>query len=213
MPMATIGYGAGAPLRTGGFYGLYDRRGRSELKTIDIGTGAVNPVPTAGQITLLNGVAQGTDYTARIGRKIEMTSVLLRFWFLPITTSAPVGDACRVIVFHDAQTNAAAPIVTDVLNAADYLSPNNLNNRDRFTTLWDKTITMNPVVYAAAAPTTGNPVTKALKLYRKIRKEVIFGGTAATVGSITSGGIFLLLISAEAQMQLSVNSRIRFKDS
>lgn len=203
-----------APLRTGGFYGLYDKRGRSELKTNDIATQTITPIPTAGSITLLNGVAQGTDYTQRIGRKVEMMSLLMRFWFFPISSaSGAFGDYVRVIVFYDNQTNAAAPVVGDVTATGAVLDPLNLNNRDRFTVLCDKTYTFNPVQYTATLPTGGNPVSKQLKIYKKMRKEVIYGGTGATVGSINSGGLFLYLQSSLGVIQTEYTSRVRFLDS
>lgn len=200
-----------APARTGGFYGVSSRRGQSELKVVDTTTAGVIPVAQAGSVTLLNGVATGTDYTSRIGRKIVLKSILMRFFFFDTTTTSN-GDNVRIIIFYDCQTNAAAPAVTDVINVADPLQPMNLNNRDRFLILKDKMITYNPGVYAANVLTGGNPVNKSWKTYKKMSKETIFGGTGATVGSIQSGGLFLLLISTNAQGNLNYNARVRFLD-
>lgn len=46
------------PPRTGGFYGLYTRRGREELKVIDTAQ-ITAPILTAATTILQNGVAQG----------------------------------------------------------------------------------------------------------------------------------------------------------
>jgi len=77
-----------APLRTGGFYGLWNGRRADELKTID--STATTDIPTAGLVNTISGVAAGTDYNNRIGRKIMMKSLLFRFALSPIATaSAP----------------------------------------------------------------------------------------------------------------------------
>lgn len=205
-----------APLRTGGFYGVYTRRGRDELKTVDVATASANLTLNAAFV-LLNGVTQGTDYTERIGRKTIMKSIFLRFSLVPnVANSAPTGDFARIIIFYDCQTNGAAPIAGDVLKSGtDYLSPLNLNNRDRFKILMDKLVSMNPNVYTAGAVTAGDPVNKTWKLYKKITMDTVFAGTNNTVASISTGSIYLMYMSAGATSYstLSYNSRIRFIDS
>lgn len=203
-----------APLRTGGFYGGYYRRGREELKIIDtedVATGFLS----AGAVTLLNGVAQGTDYTNRIGRKILLKSLLFRMSILPSSgASATTGDVVRVLIVYDCQTNAAAPAVTDIITAASYNNPMNLNNRDRFKIIADKFISMGASTYAAGALTDGSPTAKQFKIYKKFNMEEIFGNTGATVGSISTGGIFVLTISLGNQLtNYDFSSRIRFTDA
>lgn len=203
-----------APLRTGGWYGLYDRRGRTELKVIDTDNiqGAISSI---GTFTLINGVAQGTDYTARIGRKITMRSILIRLFFYPSSTvSAPIGDIIRVIVFFDSQTNGAAPAITDLLNTNAYDSPMNLNNRDRFRVITDKYMTMNANTYTTGAPTAGSPVTRHCKIWKKMGLETIFGATGGSVGSIQSGSLYLLIMNAvNNASQVDSYSRVRFVDN
>lgn len=205
-----------APLRTGGFYGVYTRRGRDELKVIDTVVATANLTLTAG-FALINGVTQGTDFDARIGRRTVMKSIFIRFTLYPnVANSAPIGDFARIIVLYDCQTNGAAPAAGDVLKtAADYLSPLNLNNRDRFKILHDKIVPMNPNVYTAGALTAGDPMNKSWKLFKKINMETIFGGTAQTVGSIQTGSVYIMYMSAGATSYstLAYNARVRFIDS
>lgn len=204
-----------APLRTGGFYGLYDRRGRNELKTIDGGTSSTNN-PSAGIVTLLNGVATGTDYTNRVGRKTIMKSILFRLSLVPnaSATNGSVGDVLRVMLIYDCQTNGAAPAVSDVLQGGTLNNPMNLTNRDRFKIISDKFLTMGSFVLAASSLTTGSPRPVQLKIYKKMNLEMIFSGTGNTVGSIQTGGLFLLLISLNNQITTSVwDTRIRFIDA
>lgn len=203
-----------APLRTGGFYGGYYKRGREELKTIDV-DGVSGTISSAGAVTLLNGVAQGTDYTDRIGRKVMLRSILWRGFVTPsAATSLPEGAFFRCILFYDAQTNASTPLVTDVLATTAYDAPLNLTNRDRFRVLYDKYCTINATQYTTGALTSGSPMPKHLKFYKKMSMEVIFGSTGSTVGSIQTGGVFLLTIcSVNVGCKLDMFSRIRFTDN
>lgn len=202
-----------APLRTGGFYGGYYKRGREELKTIDVDNiaGAVSSV---GAVVLLNGVPQGTDYTERIGRKVMMKSVLWRGFVTPnASVSLPEGAFFRYIIFYDAQTNATAPAVTDVLATNAYDAPLNLTNRDRFRVMVDKFCSINASTFTTGALSAGSPMPKALKFYKKMSMEVIFGSTGGTVGSIQTGGLFLLTIcSVNSGCKLDIYSRTRFTD-
>ena len=131
---------ATAPPRTGGFFGSWNRPGGlgPELKTIDVSTTTISPVAVAGATVLLNGVAQGSDYTNRIGRKVLLKSMLFRANMYPVlNTASPIGNTIRLLLVYDSQTNGALAAVADVLNAATYLQPTNLNNRDRFRILLD----------------------------------------------------------------------------
>lgn len=206
---------ARAPFRTGGFYGLYDRRGRNELKVINTDQSLSTTVASAGAVTLINGVAQGTDYTDRIGRKITMKSIFSKFFLLPNSTTNQVnGNIVRVMVFYDTQTNAAAPTVADVLQTAAYDAPINLSNRDRFKVILDKYYTMGAAVYTAGSLTSGAPFPAYCKKFKKCSLEVIFGGTGATVGSIQSGGLFMLTIAAvDSVTWCDTYHRVRFIDS
>jgi len=190
------GYGGSlrTPLRTGGFYGPYDRRGRAELKYIDVDQ-AATATTTAGTVTLLNGIAQGTDISNRIGRKFCLKSSLLRLAVYPNSaTTLQQGDIVRVMLLYDAQPNGVIATVADVLDGFTWESGMNLNNRDRFKVLMDKTFAMNPVVYTAGALTAGSPQLRVMKKYKKMNLDVINSGSAATIGSIQTGALLLLVI-------------------
>lgn len=202
--------GPRAPLRTGGFYGLYQQRGRNELKFIDVTSSGTTA--TAGAVTLLNGVATGTDITNRIGRKIMMKSILFRL-DLQTTATSLLGDFIRVLVVYDCQTNTTTPAVTDVI-VNNYNSPMNLSNRDRFKVLIDKHVIMNACDLTGGVVAGGDPMPKYVKVYKKMNLEVIFGGVNSNVGSINTGGIFLVLVSQNnALTTATLYSRIRFEDS
>lgn len=205
-----------APLRTGGFYGPYLRRGRDELKVIDTGPVTGN-TPASGGLTLLNGIIQGTDYTNRIGRRVIMKSLLFRFYLVPniAATNGALGDIVRVMLIYDCQANATAPSVPDILaNGGSFSSPMNLNNRDRFKVLTDKFVTIGSWAYTGSTLAAGSPRPSQFKIYKKMNMEIIFGGVGGTVGSIQTGAVYCLLISLNNSLTTSIfDSRIRFIDS
>jgi len=184
-----------------------------ELKTVD--TGTLNQlIDGTGDTVLLNGIAAGTDYTNRIGRKVILRSILARFTVLPGSTSVVTGDSVRVLIVYDSQSNGAQPTVADILNTANFLEPMNLSNRDRFKVLFDKQVPMNATVYAAASPTAGTPAPRVFKMYKKLNLDQIFQGTTAAFSSIASGSIWLLPISLQDDLNtLYYNVRIRYEDA
>lgn len=207
-----------APLRTGGFYGLYTGRGREELKVIDVQSGGNVATGTGGgSVILINGVAQGTDYTNRIGRKVMLKSCLLRMNIVPnIANSSPQGDVVRVMIVYDCQTNAAAPVLSDILlnPTVTYQSPMNLNNRDRFKILADKFYIMNANVYTAGALTAGSPRPVQIKIFKKMYMEEVFGGVGNTVGSIQTGALWLVIVGANTAFStFAYETRVRFVDA
>jgi len=205
-----------APMRTGGWYGTYNRRGRDELKFVDVddlGTSLVT-----GSVLLLNGIAQGTDYNQRIGRKCQLKSLFIRFTVNvnpgALGLLAPQGDVVRLLIVYDCQSNGAAPAITDVLSTVNYDSPMNLNNRDRFKILYDKFATMYAYTYSSGTTiVAGNAKPVFLQKYIKLGMEEIFGGTAASIGSIQTGSIYFLTISQNEITQVNLYSRVRYTDS
>lgn len=184
-----------------------------EFKTIDSGLQVVGVVGSGGSLSLLNGVAQGTDYTDRLGRVINIESLTLRvFGFINNATSASTGDYLRVMVIVDEQANGAAPSLTDILQASDFTQPNNLNFRDRFTTLYNQFHIIPSYTMTAGALSTGSPKPTMDDIYMNLDIKSIYGGTGATVANINTNAIYLLLITLNSSVNVLYNSRIRFTD-
>jgi len=207
-----------APPRTGGFYGYGNRRVGTgpEIKTIDSGSvGPQTVFDTAGSVLLINGVAQGDDYNARQGRKIQMQSVLCRIsvWEDP-NSNFNSGEIGRIMLVYDMQANGVAPTVANILQNSTWDSPNNLDNRNRFKTLYDKEFVMEAANFATAALTNGAPRPRIFKFYKKLNLPVTFSGTGATVGAISTGSLYLLYITANTSNSLIsyTNTRVRFVD-
>lgn len=183
-----------------------------ERKTVDQLATNVSPVPVAGSLTLLNGCAQGTDYTQRIGRKTVNRSVYLRATIFPTEGTAPLGDIVRILVILDKEPNGAAPVVADVLTSAAPEAPMNLNNRDRFVTISDQIVECEAGNWSAGNLTTGAPKTHYVSFFKPIKCETIWGGTGATIASIQSNAIYMLLVSSNGVYQMQYSTRVRFED-
>lgn len=157
---------------------------------------------SGGFLRALNLLAQGTDIDKRIGRKVMCKSLLLQLsWRLydftaddGNTTTAPVQ--IRSMLVWDKQPNNVHATIEDILYSLFNQggtqtpmpnSPNNLKNRDRFRTLWDCKDTLSP----------GGDSIRVYDKYIKINRETIFsdGSTSADIGSISTGVLYLLLLS------------------
>lgn len=189
-------------------------RGRgSELKTIDVNSFA--SFTTAGAVILLNGVTTGNDYNTRVGRKIRMRTLL--FKLSPyIGASVGIGDVIRVMIVYDNQTNGAAPTVASILQQAQWDSPINLDNRDRYKVIMDKFLPVDACAFAAGAITTGSFTPPVIQEFRNLNMDVQFNATGgALVTAISTGSVYLLAISQNTSSAIGYyyNSRIRFNDS
>jgi len=205
-----------APLRTGGYLSLYSgygqpKRSNMELKAKDTAASLVFTSDT-GNILLLNGIALGTDFNTRIGRKFTMKSILMRLSVFQGDTTPPRVANARVMIVYDSQTNTTAPTIAQVLNTtigSPVVRCNNLDNRDRFKVLLDYTCSISPNGQQCVFE----------KKYLRCDLETINGGTDATVGSITTGSLYLLCIGDNVAADPNPNPkgevfvRVRYSDA
>lgn len=203
-----------ATVRAGGF----GPRFPGELKAIDVVPSSSTCVLTTAGITLLNGVATGTDFTNRIGRKITMKSLFIRGWLQgqDIQNGSPLGNLCRIMVVYDKQPNGAALTGLQVLKTIDAADQLNLDNRDRFSVLVDKTVALGTITNVATQAVAGSPTCRAIKIYKRLNLDVQFIGTDATVASIQTGSLYLLTCGSQATSDghtFYFSSRVRFTDN
>lgn len=196
-----------------------------ELKVYDIAT-ATYQVNTSGSITLLANPVLGSDFNARIGRKIVLKSVYVRGHVvneaaLAVTTGvATAPQLARMIILTDLQPNGAVPTITDILVEAMSTSQLNMNNRDRFKIHCDKVWTLDNYVYDTVnACMAANNVIKPVKKFQRLQTEVIFNATnGATIADINSGALYMVWIGsaaagANSDANARVSTRVRYLDA
>lgn len=155
-------------------------------------TGDVNTTPV---VTLLNGIAQGSDNDQRIGNRVVMTGVDIR---LHVTNEVSVKDRLsqmRLILVYDTQTNGTALTTTDVLDAVTIESQHNWDNDSRFQVIYDSVRALN---------TFGGTAT-SVDVYHwfyakhfQLNHYVRWNGSGATVTSMTWGSLYLIYFGPDA---------------
>lgn len=212
-PKARVDYSAALTersrrARAGWMQVAIQRAALGELKMID--TDLTNAgVSTTATITCLNACQVGTDITNRIGREILMTSVQLRGFFNP--SGANTGDIVFWAIVYDRQSNAAAPVWTDVyMTDSIFPETRNLNNRKRFKVLGSGYITV-------PSATSIDAKYIPFEFYRKLKHPVEYNATnGGTVADIVTGGLFWMVrgitVLGANDVNCSIGGRVRFSD-
>lgn len=210
--------------------------GTPELKAVDYWSSATNlDQASATTPILLNGIAAGTDFYNRVGRKVVLKSVMIK-GECHISSGAGTGAATpyeaypvRVALVYDDQVNGAAPAVSDIFQGVSSgggtqaypLVGINLNNRDRFRVLKDWTFVLRPNTTAAGSVNYGDGFggKKDFKAFIRLNNDEIFSGTGATVSSIQTGALWLVAYQFQTaalnQPTAAINfaTRVRYADA
>jgi len=194
-------------MRTGGF--SFSSTGGTELNFVDTAAGGTDS--TTARVVLLNGLAQGTTASTRIGRRVTMKSIELKGRVSAGSTGTLA--AVRYALVLDKQANAAAPAFTDIYDAALPESLRNISNKARFQVLWDSGLTA--VVGSSATPT--DAARRTMEFYKKIGIPVQYNaGTAGTVGDIQTNALYFVAIgdvaSGTGAPVSVVACRVRYDD-
>lgn len=182
-----------------------------EIKYKDIAS-ATYVMDTTGDLTLLNDIAQGTDYDELLGLKATMRSIKITGFINFNTPASGASQLCRIIIVYDKSSNGNAPTVSNILVASTSISEKNLFNRERFITLLDQ-------VYALDKRDGTQDRVIPVSIYRDVTKMGLVlqkKAGAGGIGNITSGAIYMLTIgSAGAGVtagQITCTTRVRFVD-
>lgn len=173
---------------------------------------------------LIAGLAQGTGEEDRIGRKIIVKSLYIR-GHLKIDDHVAVtfgnSQMVRIMIIEDRQCNGANATQSELFEAipgATHLmnSVNNLANKNRFKTHYDKVIPMNYTTLAFG-DTAGNIYSQGyyrpFKFYKKMNLPIEFSGTGtSTIANIQSNNLFVWIQTTDADTTITFDSisRIRF---
>lgn len=171
-----------------------------------VDTLALQNMPAAGSINLLNGMTQGDGPNNRTGTSIKMKSYEIKYGLQNNATA--INTQCRVLLVLDKQSNGAAPVLTDILQTNSPYSPRNLNNRKRFKILMDKRYSLS-----TAGPNNTNDST----YMKNVETHVQFFSTSnlGTIADISSNALYLVHCSDQATNFPTINyyCRVRYLDN
>lgn len=157
---------------------------------------------------LINGIGQGTGSNQRIGRKVLLKAIQMRYTAQSgVIAGGNVPMQNRIIVFYDKQSNGAAPAITDVVVANSFVSPLNLNNSDRFVILFDE---LTESAQGATFMISGSR-------YTKCNLEQMFVGNNALIADIAGGAVFIMAANNSDPVvgqatSTYVHTRVRYID-
>lgn len=179
-----------------------------EKKNVDF-NGSVGQLGTApntwSELDCINSLPQGTSGSERIGRKIQLRSMLIRW----NDSANAIGKAIRVLVVYDRQGEGSiAPPIVSILATDSINSPMALGTSDRFVVLVDEMI--EPIPNGVAASST-----RAGKIYRKINLPMQFLNAGGAIADISSGAIYIACCCANSNVAgsgIGYYSRIRYTD-
>jgi len=205
-----------APAASRGFFGP-QRRGSKELKVIDTAA-ATYACDTTGSVTLINGVATGSDYSNRIGRKITIKSAQLMGLVQPEASAASGPTKYRVMLVWDSQPNGVIATIADIFTAATSAGFLNLANRERFRVLKDVQgvigYSLIDTTATQAVAVSPNPGCRNVSVFKRLNLDTIYDGTGAVIGDVQTGALLLVTIgNLAAGANFIGAARVRFTDA
>jgi len=164
---------------------------------------AVSPT-TTGTLTLLSGIAQGTDVGQRVGNSIFVTDVRVSGRVV-INAAVTSFSTARLVLLRDNENSGAAPVLSDILEATGSTvvtrSPRNFLNRKRFTFLYDELFVLAP----------NSPSALPIGFDMKINREVRYRGTGNTVAAAAEGTLYLMCVSDETSSPPNLTTYIQYQ--
>lgn len=185
-------------------------RQMTEVKFIDNTVFTPPPANANSTIIPINALGQGQDFNQRIGRKITMKSIQIRYQMNQILAPAGIQLSTRVLIVYDRQPTGALPAVQDILTTQ--LTCNgyvNLNNRQRFWILMDKIHCMD---------TAGPKSIMEKRFIRLGRKGVdaTYNSVLGTIADISSGALYVIVQNGTPvlgnDMGLLMSTRVKYTD-
>lgn len=171
-----------------------------EAKNLDQAM-ALNPAAAFqwSALTLLNPIPQGNNAVTRIGRRVTITKIVIR-WRLG-------GVYARFAVIYDHAPNGVLPAITDIFTINDVNGVNNLNNNDRFMILHDEYINSTNGQSSNADSMAGKWVYKGLPLQNQWTNAV-----TGTIADITTGAIYVAVATTSSSSIWTAYARVRYTD-
>jgi hypothetical protein len=153
---------------------------------------------TTGSVTLLNGVATGTDFTNRIGRRIRNIRVLCRGFMAPESYTSTINNLVRIMIVIDHQPNGAIAGVTDILASSSSMTDINISNCKRFSIIKDMTMALGYFSNTATQAVSASMGTEPVVFEQQLNVLSEFLTTGGTITGLSSNALLLLTIGSVA---------------
>lgn len=216
-PRGGGGYSRRRMTRWGGMNGSRFRSQKQELKFYDdvCTDGAIATAGTVQCATILE-IPAGTGPSQRLGRRIFLRSLDVKFNIL-LNNDSPGGrDEVRIIIFHDKQCNGAAAVPGDILDLAGathkWLAFRNLEHTKRFNILCDKRISMvaQAGAYDGANQRWGGATKHFSKHINLHGMPIDYEDVTGAITELTSNNIGVMTISSSNECDLNAQFRFRY---
>ncbi len=212
--------------RTGGYVGL-EVKFFDTVRTPALAMGTVwsHNSPTApGPLSVcISSPIQGIGESGHSGRVYWLKNIVVRFrmkYDFEVAQTSPFPDEeYRIIVVLDKQTNSAAALGTEVMDAGgsdDLSAYRNLQNSHRFRVLYDSGIRIVPLANLTQADSAGKfahgEVCQRLEMAHEFKTpvKVRTDATPADIASITDFSISVYSVCTNIKCLLAWESRCRF---
>lgn len=187
---------------------------KPEEKHCPISFAATNVTDTAGSITILSGVPQGSDYDDRLGAKVRPTNIDLNIHLTSpiadITVESGVLYGCYLV--KDSQGNGGAPVIsgssTSIFQAFSPVGAHVVgNNRSRFKVLRQWDISASEIYHGTMSP--------MVKWRVPLSGVTEYIGTGATDTSAGKNAYYLVILSNHTTdlVDFTVNGFYSFTDA
>lgn len=177
-----------------------------EKKNIDVSASMGILAPNQwSELDLLNGCGQGANAGERIGRKLQLRSLLFRW----NDSAQAAGKIIRILIVYDKQTDGAViPPITTILANNTINAPMAMGTSERFIVLVDEYVDAIAGQAAVGSPTRGG------KIYRKINLPQHFLNAGNALADISSGAIYAMccVYGSPTNSGIGYFSRIRYTD-
>lgn len=194
---------------------------RDEIKQVDI-VSANYAFFTTPVLTLINGMALGSDNFNRIGRKVFMKSIQVRGSIRPSLTTT-LAEYMRIALVYDRQPNGAAPAYADIFQMTTQAGATsstseslpNEANKNRFSIIKDFQYDYPGNV----GPNQNTSPSQVINWFIPLKDSVThYLGTTAAVASITTGSLYFVMVSRAlavgvAEWQFTGAFRLRYSES
>lgn len=190
--------------------------GKQELKYFDVDS-AGSFGPSILYTNTLNPIPRGVSQSTRIGRKIAIWSIEMRWTAIVLSspTSPKTAQDIRLLIVVDNQTNGGTVDILDLLDTQSPLSFRNLDHATRFTIILDRRVSVNTIAGGGANTFESNFSGKIMKRFAKaIVCEFEDPGTGV-LATITTRNIFFMAVTGDenpGNALLDVKFRIRYTD-